>query len=241
MLSGFLVEFIRLFLGVSIALLISLLCIKVKIIKQKVITESYVEPIIDFFNRHGLKLAFLLLVLIGLYRISDIVLGVIANIFYQDLGYSKNEIATIVKTFGTIMTIVGGFLGGVLAVRFGVMKILFLGALLTVLTNLLFMLLAINGYNITLLYIVISADNLSAGIASAAFIAFLSRLTNISFTAMQYALFSSLMTLIPKTLGGYSGSIVDNIGYTQFFFLASILGIPVLAIIWLANKHLKFE
>ncbi|MFT5426513.1 MAG: PAT family beta-lactamase induction signal transducer AmpG [Gammaproteobacteria bacterium] len=240
-LGSFIVETIRLAIGVITALTVSFFCIKLKIIEEKVIFESYAEPIIDFFKRHGFNLALILLVLIGLYRISDIVLGVIANIFYQDLGYSKNEIASIVKTFGLIMTIIGGFLGGILAMRFGVMKILFIGALLTVVTNLLFMLLAINGYNIPLLYLVISADNLSAGIASAAFIAFLSRLTNVSFTAMQYALFSSLMTLIPKTLGGYSGSIVDNIGYTQFFFVASMLGIPILGIIWLANKHLKIE
>lgn len=240
-LSSFLVESMRLSLGILAAILASFLCIKLKLIEKKIILESYAEPVADFFRQHGLKLAFLLLVLIGLYRISDIVLGVIANIFYQDLGYSKNEIASVVKTYGLIMTIIGGFLGGLLTVRYGVMKILFMGALLTVLTNLLFMVMAVSGYNITLLYIVISADNLSAGIASAAFIAFLSRLTNISFTAMQYALFSSLMTLIPKVLGGYSGSIVDNIGYTQFFFFASMLGIPVLGIIWLANRYLKFE
>ncbi len=179
--------------------------------------------------------------MICLYRISDIVLGVIANIFFQELGYSKIEIASVVKTFGLFMTILGGFLGGILSVRFGVIKILFVGALLTVLTNLLFMLLAIRGYDISLLYLVISADNLSAGLASAAFVAFLSRLTNIPFTAMQYAIFSSLMTLLPKLIGGYSGSIVENIGYTQFFLVASLMGLPVLWIIYLANKHLKFE
>ena len=124
--------------------------------------ESYIAPLIDFFQRYGLKLAILLLVLICLYRISDIMLGVISNIFYQDLGFSKIEIASIVKTFGLIMTIIGGFLGGILSLRFGLMKILYLGALLTVATNLLFMLLSIYGYNISLLYFVISADNLSA-------------------------------------------------------------------------------
>lgn len=239
-LASFIIESLRLATGIFVAIFVSFLCVKIKLIEQKIISESYVEPVADFFRQYGLKLAFLLLILIGLYRISDIVLGVIANIFYQDLGYSKNEIASVVTTFGLIMTILGGFLGGLLTVRYGVMKILFIGALLTVLSNLLFMLMAVSGYNITLLYIVISADNLSAGIASAAFIAFLSRLTNVSFTAMQYALFSSLMTLIPKILGGYSGAIVDNIGYTSFFFFASMLGVPVLGIIYLANKYLKF-
>ncbi|MBL1142423.1 MAG: MFS transporter [Proteobacteria bacterium] len=239
--SNFLIELIRLSSGITIALSITFLSIKIKFIEQQVINESYVAPVVDFFKRYGIKLAFLLLALICLYRISDIVLGVIANIFFQDLGYSKTEIASIVKTFGLFMTLLGGFLGGILSVRFGVIKILFVGALLTVLTNLLFMLLAVKGYDITLLYLVISADNLSAGLASAAFVAFLSRLTNISFTAMQYAIFSSLMTLIPKLIGGYSGSIVENIGYTQFFLIASLIGLPVLWIIYLANKHLNFE
>lgn len=240
-LSNFLVEFFRLLLGVAASILTVFLFIKFRFVEKKIVVDSYVSPIFDFFQRYGLKLAILLLVLIGLYRISDIVLGVIANIFFQDLGYSKKEIASVVKTFGLFMTIAGGFLGGIFAIRFGVMKVLFLGALLTVLTNLLFMLLAMQGYDITLLYIVISADNLSAGIASAAFVAFLSRLTNISFTAMQYAIFSSLMTLFPKIIGGYSGSIVENIGYENFFLFASLLGVPVLGIIYLANKHLKFD
>jgi MFS transporter, PAT family, beta-lactamase induction signal transducer AmpG len=239
--SNFCIELLRLTLGIIVALSITVISIKINFIQQQVINESYVAPVADFFQRYGVKLAILLLALIGLYRISDIVLGVIANIFFQEIGYSKIEIASIVKTFGLFMTILGGFLGGVLSIRFGVIKILFVGALLTVLTNLLFMLLAIKGYDITLLYFVISADNLSAGLASAAFVAFLSRLTNISFTAMQYAIFSSLMTLLPKLIGGYSGSIVENIGYTQFFLVASLIGIPVLWIIYLADKHLKFE
>ena len=240
-LSNFIIELLRLSLSLIVALSVTILSIKINFVNKQVFMESYIAPLIDFFQRYGLKLAILLLVLICLYRISDIMLGVISNIFYQDLGFSKIEIASIVKTFGLIMTIIGGFLGGILSLRFGIMKILYLGALLTVATNLLFMLLSIYGYNIPLLYFVISADNLSAGIASAAFVAFLSRLTNVSYTAMQYAIFSSLMTLIPKITGGYSGSIVENIGYTNFFFIASLLGIPVLLVMFFTNKYLKFD
>ena len=239
--SNFLIELLRLFFALLIASLIAILSIKIKFIEKKVFIESYVSPVSDFFQRYGIKLALFLLILIGLYRISDIVLGVISNIFYQDLQFSKVEIATIVKTYGLVMTIVGGFLGGILSMKYGVLRILYLGAFLTVVTNLLFMLLSIYGYNLPLLYFVISADNLSAGIASAAFVAFLSRLTNISFTAMQYAIFSSLMTLLPKILGGYSGSIVENIGYTNFFLIASLLGVPVLLVIFYINKYLKFD
>ena len=240
-LSSFFIELLRLFFAFSIASLVAILSIKIKFIEKKVFIESYISPVIDFFQRYGMQLALFLLILIGLYRISDIVLGVISNIFYQDLGFSKVEIATIVKTYGLVMTIAGGFLGGILSMKYGVLRILYLGAFLTIATNLLFMFLSIYGYNIPLLYFVISADNLSAGIASAAFVAFLSRLTNISFTAMQYAIFSSLMTLLPKIIGGYSGSIVENIGYTNFFLFASLLGVPVLLVIFYINKYLKFD
>ncbi len=238
-LASFLVEFLRLCLGILAAGFCANALIGSGLISSELVLKSYIEPIKDFFQRYGLSLAWLLLVLIGLYRISDIVLGVISNIFYQDLGFSKPEIAGVVKTFGLLMTLVGGFLGGVLVLRFGVMRILFLGALLSALTNLLFMLLAQVGHNIPMLYLVISADNLSAGLASAAFIAFLSGLTNISFTAVQYAIFSSLMTLLPKIIGGYSGSMVESLGYEQFFMVTALMGIPVLILIALANKRFK--
>jgi PAT family beta-lactamase induction signal transducer AmpG len=157
------------------------------------------------------------------------------------MGYTKVEIASVVKTFGLLMTIAGGFLGGLLSVRFGVLKILFLGALLSAVTNLLFMLLAESNHSLPMLYLVISADNLSAGLASAAFIAFLSSLTNIAFTAVQYAIFSSLMTLLPKILGGYSGTMVDSLGYLNFFLITAAMGLPVLVLIWFAAKKLELS
>tara|TARA_B100000767_G_scaffold87118_1_gene83726 strand:+ start:1844 stop:3385 length:1542 start_codon:yes stop_codon:yes gene_type:complete len=240
-LSSFLVELGRLSLALTFAGIVAKLFVSLGIVQQQQVSQTYIAPVKDFFDRYGLSVAFLLLALVGLYRISDIVLGVITNVFYQDLGFTKPVIANVVKSFGLGMTILGGFLGGLLAIRFGVMKILFLGAVLSALTNLLFMLLAQVGQDITMLYVVIAADNLSAGLASAAFIAFLSSLTNISFTAMQYAIFSSLMTLLPKILGGYSGTIVENIGYEQFFLITAVMGIPVLLLIVLANKHLDIK
>lgn len=209
--------------------------------ERALVQETYIDPVADFFSRYGIKLAILLLAFIGFYRISDIVLGVISNVFFQDMGFTKSEIATVVKTFGLFMTIAGGFLGGLLAMRYGVIRILYLGAALTVVTNLLFMLLAESGHNIVLLYLVISADNLTAGLASAAFVAFLSSLTNVSFTAVQYAVFSSLMTLLPKMIGGYSGSMVDNLGYSSFFLVASLMGLPVLVLIYLIQRHAAFK
>jgi len=233
------IELMRLLLATVVAVSIGRGLIALGLVQRTILKRSYVEPVADFFRRYGLSAALLLLALVGLYRISDIVLGVIANVFYQDMGFSKPEIATVVKTFGLFMTIFGGFVGGILAMRYGVMRILFLGAVLSALTNLLFMLLASMGNDLTMLYIVISADNLSAGLASAAFIAFLSSLTNISFTAVQYAIFSSLMTLLPKILGGYSGTMVESMGYQQFFLITALLGVPVLLLIWLSRRHFK--
>lgn len=240
-LASVLVEILRFALGAMVALLLARFCLGFDWVNRDLLKRSYVEPVQDFFRRYGWSLAWLLLALVGLYRISDIVLGVIANVFYQDMGFSKPQIATVVKTFGLFMTIVGGFLGGVLAVRFGVMRILFLGAVLSAATNLLFMLLAGMGNELWMLYVVISADNLSAGLASAAFVAFLSSLTNISFTAVQYAIFSSLMTLLPKVLGGYSGSMVEAVGYQWFFFSTALMGLPVLLLILLAGRRFNLN
>jgi len=234
---GFSVEFVRLVVAVVVAVITARFFISLGLVDRDMVEQAYLDPVKDFFVRYGWSLAWLLLALIGLYRVSDIVLGVISNVFYLDLGFSKTQIGTVVKLFGVIMTLVGGFLGGLLTYRYGVMRILFVGAVLSALTNLLFMLLAQAGNDLTLFYVVVAADNLSAGLASAAFIAFLSSLTNISFTATQYAIFSSLMTLVPKVLGGYSGSMVDTMGYEQFFLLTALMGLPVLVLIAFAQKR----
>jgi len=240
-LAGFVVALVRLSVGIAVAGAIAFIGVRSGLADRDMVVDSYVAPLRDFFERYGLSLALLLLALIGLYRISDIVLGVISNVFYQDIGFTKSQIAGTVKTFGLFMTIAGGFIGGILAVRYGVIRVLFAGALLTVVTNLLFIVLNEAGPSMPLLYLVISADNLTAGIASAAFVAFLSSLTNVSFTAVQYAIFSSLMTLVPKIIGGYSGTMVDSVGYSSFFMIAAALGVPVLLLIVLAAKRLKLK
>ncbi len=241
-LAGFVVSVLRLSLALAACLGVAWLLTEVNIVDKATVEQTYIEPVRDFFKRYGLHAAWLLLALISLYRISDIVLGVISNVFYTDLGYDKSQIASIVKSFGLGMTLAGGFLGGLLALRYGVMRILLLGAVLGAATNLLFMLLAQHGEPSLLGLIgVIAADNLAAGLASAAFIAFLSALTNIKFTAIQYAIFSSLMTLIPKVLGGYSGSMVDALGYPQFFMLSALLGLPAIVLILLASKRLDLK
>jgi len=164
-------------------------------------------------------------------------MGVMANPFYLDLGFSKQEIAAVSKIFGFFMSIAGAGVGGLLVVRFGVMRPLLAGAVLVALTNLLFALLAHLPPDTGLLAVVISADNLSGGMAGAAFIAYLSSLTNTAYTATQYALFSSLMTLPAKFLGGFSGLIVDHQGYLLFFVYASAIGLPaIFMVLWLMRS-----
>ncbi len=240
-LAGLVVESVRLGAGVVAGWLVARLLAVVGLVPLEVAGRAYVDPLREFFQRHGATTAWLVLALIGLYRISDIVLGVIANVFYYDLGFTKSEVAVVSKSFGLAMTIIGGFGGGFLAFRFGVLRILLLGALLSAATNLLFMLLAETGHSLPLLYVVIGADNLSGGLASTAFVAFLSALTNIRFTAVQYAIFSSLMTLLPKVMGGYSGGMVDNLGYPGFFLFTALLGVPVIALVMLAARRLDID
>lgn len=196
---------------------------------------ALIAPFRDFIVRHG-RQALLILGLIAIYRISDVVMGVMSNPFYVDMGYSKDEVATISKVYGVIMTIAGAAIGGVLTLKIGIMRTLFLGAVLSAATNLLFVWLAGRGHDVSGLIFTISADNLSAGIASCAFIAYLSGLTNSAYSATQYALFSSVMLLLPKFIAGFSGQFVDAYGYENFFIATALLGLPVLVLVWLAGQ-----
>ncbi|QLE86431.1 AmpG family muropeptide MFS transporter [Shewanella sp. Scap07] len=200
------------------------------------LNTACVLPFKDFFKRYG-KHAILILVLISTYRISDIVMGIMANVFYVDMGFSKTEIATLSKVYGLIMTLVGAGAGGLLVARYGTMKILLLGAFLVATTNLLFAYQAMIGYNVPFLTLAISVDNFSAGIATAAFIAYLSSLTSDGFSATQYALLSSIMLLFPKFVAGFSGAVIDAYDYVTFFIGASLIGFPVIALVWLVDKY----
>ncbi|HCL58595.1 MAG TPA: MFS transporter [Acinetobacter sp.] len=418
----------------AVAFGVGTILVKMGAVNKQMAFETWVNPVADFFDRYGLKLALVLLLLIGFYRVSDIIAGVISNVFYQDLNFSKEQIAEAVKVYGVIFSLLGGFLGGLLAQKMNIMKLMFVGAILACSTNLIFIglvksgeklgqvevqvgqqtfradtdevgywklnvpntafkeaeqiqvrahylnhpadavqvnlpylqqndskaaqlqllpvttdnlisaneqensivvrgqylgpdltaeqkiVLELNGdkfeakldegrvfsaaipaekliaapvkqinaslmqqehpivaqqhsyavdlsqtqanpmdidvqpitigtgenveiqgkvikpYSSWWLYFAIIVDNLAAGLAGAAFIAFLSSLTSVSFTAVQYAIFSSLMTLTPKILGGYSGTIVTNIGYPSFFLMTTLIGIPILIlVVWVAK------
>lgn len=199
------------------------------------VDDVLIGPFREFIVRYRWQ-ALLILALIATYRISDVVMGIMANPFYVDMGYSKDEVAAVTKIFGVIMTLVGAFIGGALSMRFGMMRILALGAILSSASNLLFVWLSGHGHDVQALVLVISADNLASGIASAAFIAYLSSLTNISYSATQYALFSSMMLLLPKFIAGYSGAYVDSFGYASFFTGTALLGLPVIVLLWFAAR-----
>lgn len=213
---------------------------------QQRIVGAVICPFLDFFKRNG-HVALIILLFVAVFRLSDITMGIMANPFYLDMGYSKSEIASIAKGFGFVMTIVGSALCGVWVVKWGLYRPLLLGAVLVASTNVLFALLAMTQStdqsvgqvlepSLVWLTLVISADNLSGGIASTAFVAYLSSLTNKAYTATQYALFSSLMTLPGKVISGFSGWMVDTTSYTSFFLFAAAIGIPAIVLVLVLRK-----
>ena len=198
---------------------------------------AVVCPFVDFFTRYGKRLAVLMLAFIASYRLTDFTMGVMANPFYLDVGYTLKEIAAVAKGYGVIMSILGTILGGVAVARLGTVRSLVVGSLLVIGSNLLFMTLAFqDDPNLVGLAVVISADNLAMGVAGTALIAYLSSLTSASYTATQYALFSSMYALPGKLLMGTSGFVVDAVGYPWFFVYTSSLGIPALVMLYFLSR-----
>ena len=194
-------------------------------------STAVIGPFTEFFSRNGWW-ALLILALIGVYRLSDITLGVMAGPFYIDLGFSKTDIANATKLFGLFAAIGGALFGGFIVARIGVLPALFTAALTVIATNLLFGFMAlIQTDSFWLLTAIVSADSIAAGMAGSAFIAYLSSLTNIQYTATQYALLTSIMLLPGKLVAGFSGVVVDAAGYVLFFAYASALGAPAVILI----------
>lgn len=196
---------------------------------------ALVCPFTDFFRRYGVK-AVWILVFIAVFRISDLAMASMANPLYIDLGFSLAEIANVTNIFGIAMSITGGILGGLCVARYGIGPLLIFGAGLVMVTNLLFAVLAVVGNQLPMLVVTIIGDNLANGLASAVFIAFLSSLTSRAYTATQYALFSSLMTLPGKFLSGFGGLVVTAQGYPSFFVIATLLGLPAIILaVWISR------
>lgn len=205
------------------------------------LTGAVVAPFTDFWRRLG-WMSLPVLALVGLYKVSDISMAAMANPLYIDLGYTLSEIGAISGLFGVAMTIIGGLLGGVMVARFGLMPMLVVGAVGVAVTNLMFAWLATQSPQLWALATTITADNIFVGFSATVFIAWLSGLVSQRYTATQYALLSSFMTLPGKLLGGPSGFIVDQSGYVFFFVYASALGIPAMVLaVYLMRRptHLK--
>ncbi len=206
--------------------------------------QSLIDPIKDFFERFGLKMASILLLIVATYRLTDIVMGPMANPFYIDMGYSLSEIGYVVKVVALIATIIGIFIGGIFIKKYGLYKSLIVGAFLVMFTNLCFSYAAINEKNIILLSTIVASDSLAAGIVGTVNITFLTSLVSSKYTGFQYALLTSLMAFLGKVFGGFSGVLVENFqhlygfnyGWMSFYIFTSFLAIPAIVIIFL-NKN----
>ncbi|MFM8355541.1 MAG: MFS transporter, partial [Gammaproteobacteria bacterium] len=201
------------------------------------LAEGVIGPFRDFFARFPAAVGVALLLFIGLIKVPDQLLGVMALPFYLDSGFSKTEIAAVSKVFGVWMGIGGAFLGGVVVVRLGVTRALLIAVILGALSNLLYLALALRPGELTLFTAVIAGENAAGGFLGAAAVAWLSALVNQRYTATQYALFSSLVTLPGKLLGGLSGYLVAGVGYAAFFVLTTLAMLPALALgLWLRRR-----
>ena len=196
----------------------------------------YLSPLKDLFERYFDNNILLVFLLIIFYRFSDVVLGPMAMPFYVDTGFSKEEVAIVTNAFGIAMTMAGVFVGGLLIYRYNLMAVVFLGALLVMLTNVAFAWLDTIGHNVSALTVTITLDNFSQGVASTALIALLSGLTNRSFTATQYAALFLLATFPATIIKGFSGFFVDSFGYFNFFLYAAALGLPAAVISFVLLK-----
>jgi PAT family beta-lactamase induction signal transducer AmpG len=198
---------------------------------------AIIYPFVDFFRRFG-RFAIVILLFILFFRLSDYVLGILANPFYLDIGFSKAEIASVAKIYGVIVSLIGAGAGGWAIVKFGVARCLVIATVLIASTNLFFALMVEVGAQLWMLTITISADNFAMGVGGTVLIAYLSSLVNQAFTATQYALLSSLMAILGKFTAGYSGNVQESIGWLGFFFYAAAVGVPAIVLsVIVASRH----
>ncbi len=206
-------------------------------IREIHLRDAFLKPFQEFFSRNGVLLALALLAFVGLFKLPDQMIGVLAGPFYLDSGYTKADIATVSKLYGVWIGIAGAFLGGICVAAFNIRHVLVVAAIAVAVSNLAYLLMAVHPAETWAFFATISADNLSQGFAGVVLVAFMSGLTDRNFTATQYALLASLANLPGKFIGGVSGYIVEATDYQTFFILSTFSVVPTLLLLaWLWNK-----
>ncbi len=200
------------------------------------VRKAVVEPFSDFIRRPDWRLV---LLFVFLYKMSDAYMGPMANVFYVKMGFSTAQIAYVSKVFGMLATIVGGIVGGAVVSRYGIVKSLWVCGILQGVTTLVFVVQAYAGHNIYVLIGCISLDNIAGGMSVAAFVAYLSSLCNVAYTATQYALLSSLMTLARDAVAATSGKMVELVGWPMFFTLTALMTVPGLVVLYVLERREK--
>ena len=199
--------------------------------EPKTLKDAIIKPFTEFFDRKGFNSAVLILLFVLLYKVGDTMAHSLSTNFYLDIGFTKTEIGTVVKVFGLIATLIGAFLGGLISLRIGLYKSLIIFGIFQAVATLGFSVLASVGNYISVLMIVISLENLAAGMGYTAYLAFIANMTNKEFTATQFALMTAIMS-IPRTfLSGSSGFLVEILDWQIYFIFCSLIAIPALIIL----------
>ena len=199
---------------------------------------AVIEPFADFMTR---RYWLMILLFIILYKLGDAFLGIMTNPFLLEIGFTKTDIAKVVKSFGLIATLVGLFIGGIMTQRLGSVRTLFVCGIGHALTNLMFLVQARSGADVHILMLGITLENLSGGMTAAAFVAFLSSLTHVHYTATQYALLSSIAAIGRTWLTTTAGWTVDNFGWENFFIVSVALSLPGLLTLWWLSKKIQAD
>lgn len=204
--------------------------------------QGAIDPFRDFFERNGLTIALVILAFISLFKASDVLLTLMANPFYLETGFTKSQIAWVSGSFGFFVTFAGSYLAGLLIYRIGIMTSLWISGILMMASNLMFALQAYVGADYALFHLTILVENLSGGMGTTAFVAYLASLCNRRYTAVQYALLTSFMQVLGKlVIVPSSGFLVEGIGWINFFVLSSIAGLPALALLWWLGKKVAIS
>jgi PAT family beta-lactamase induction signal transducer AmpG len=201
--------------------------------------QAAIDPFRDFIERNGMTVAMVILAFISLFKASDVLLARMANPFYLEVGFTKSEIAWVSGTFGFFVTFVGSYVAGTMIYRIGILRCLWISGILMMSSNLMFAFQAMLGANYPFFHLTILVENLSGGMGTTAFVAYLASLCNLRYTAVQFALLTSFMQLLGKfVIVPSSGFLVDGVGWINFFLISCLAGLPALILLWWLSRRL---